>query len=199
MVLIETDKPFSEYIKSLSESAQKNYKYVQKHNQDLTYEEVPFNKEEVARFMSLWEHQLIRGQYRQWAFPVEHVEGLSLRGDLRVYAARRVSQVISLHFIQRRDGYWECHPPMFEKSEENQARYLAKYMWFSLIRYASEKGLGPLDMGGGPDDWREHLRNRDKYPNPAYKFIYVPEAIKRNPELAKPYYLENKCLRLKDS
>lgn len=196
MTIVETDQPFPEYILSLSEPARKNYRYVQKHNHDLVYEQVLFNREEVEKFMQLWEHQLIRGQFRQWAFPVGHVEDLQQKGELMVFAAKRAGVAVALHFIQKRDGYWECHPPMFEKNKGNQKKYLAKFMWFSLIKFACENRIGSLDLGGGPDDWQEHLRNRDKYPNPAYKFIYIPDAIKRNPGLAKPYIIERPQCRL---
>jgi hypothetical protein len=183
MLIVRTDwKSFDDYVKRLSESAQKNYRYVEKHNKDLIYEETGFNREELERFMGLWERQLIRGEYKQWAFPSSHIENLHNQGRIRFFRARVGDNVLALHFVQKHNGMWECHPPMYEKSDENQRRYLAKFMWFSLIRYAIESRWNPLDLGGGPDNWREHIKNRKNYPNPAYKWVYVPEETKKNPD-----------------
>lgn len=190
MVIINTSvKNFDEYIKSLSPSAQKNYAYVQKHNQDLSYEKAEFNREEVEKFMRLWELQLVRGKPIQWAYPVGHVEQLSEHGRLLYFRALKGKEKVAGHFVQLHENFIECHPPMYEKSEENQNRYLAKFMWFNLIRYAIDNHLPPLNLGGGVDRWREMIKRRDEFPNPAYKWIYVSERAKRNPETEPDYEL----------
>lgn len=190
MVIIEPLPNFDDYIKSLSESARKNYAYIKKHNSDLVYQEVQFDEKLCERFMQLWERQLIRGQYRQWAFPVSHVRAIADEGRLKVFGAYLNGNPVSLHFIERHGNVWECHPPMYEKSQNNLRRYLAKYMWFNLIKYIGENRLGMLDLGGGPDLWKQHIRERAKYPNPQYKWLYVPEEIKENPEKAKNWTLK---------
>lgn len=185
MLLIRTDwGSFEEYLSSLSKPARKNYKTAIKRNHDLRYEQVPFDREEVERYMQLWEHQLVRGKTIQWGFPIGHVEDLAARKELCVFRGG----TLALHFIQKRSGFWECHPPMYDKKDSG--RYLAKWMWFSLIRYAIENKMVPLDLGGGIDDWREHIKHRFEYPNPAYKWMYVPERAKQDPDSEPAYYIK---------
>lgn len=188
MLIVECKGSFEDYLASLSKKARKQYTYAEKHNADLTYQEVPYDELQVGTYMALWARQLVRGQPIEWAFPVATVSDWMARGELKVFACERAMQ-----FIQKRNGYWDCHPPMYEKTEENLQRYLAKWMWFNLIRYAHGQSL-ILNLGGGPDDWREHIRRRAEFPNPRYKWTYVPEAIKRNPDLAPPYILHEGTL-----
>ena len=185
MLLIETDNfsTLNEYLLTLKKSARKNYReglkrYPQK------YESVSFDKEEVHRFMQLWERQLVRGNPIQWAFPVEHIETLWSEGNLLCF---RLGDV-AYHFIQRRANYWECHPPMYDKQNE----YLGTLMWFHLIEYAIENRLGILNFGGGNDEsWRTMIRERDSYPNPKYKWRFVPESVKDNPDKQPDYRLQD--------
>ncbi len=189
MILIELPKTFESYIKSLSKKARKNYVYTYHHNQDLTYELMPFVRDEVAHFMQLWEKQLIRGEYRQWAFPIEHVEGLYNAGELKIFRCLLNAKPVSLQFIQHHNGFWECHPPLYDKGF-GAKRYLAKFMWFKLIEYAILNQLEPLNMGGGIDEWREMIKRRNEFPNPAYKWMYVPEKVKNNPESVVNYKIK---------
>lgn len=190
MIIIEPPETFEMYLKSLSKKARKNYVYAYKHNRDLAYQPVPFVRDRVSFFMSLWERQLIRGQYRQWAFPVEHIEELFGQGRLKVFECFLGDQPVSLQFIQHHQGFWECHPPLYDKGF-GMERYLAKFMWFKLVEYAILNKLEPLNMGGGLDEsWREMIRRRQEFPNPAYKWMYVAEAIKKNPEKAKDYQIK---------
>lgn len=180
MLIVECKGPFEDYIASLSKKARQQYKYVQKHNADLTYKEVPYQEELVASYMDLWSKQKIRGESIEWAFPVGTVTDWMQRGALLLFECE-----LGMQFIQRRKGYWDCHPPMYEKTI-NKERYLGKYMWFELLRYAHKREI-ILNLGGGPDNWREHIKRRNEFPNPKYKWIYVPEAIKNNPDLAPDY------------
>ena len=192
MLIIQTNDTFENYIKTLSKHARKDYAYIQKHNQDLVYELIPFDLELVRRFMELWQRQLIRGKTVTWAFPVEHVKDLADKGEILLFQAKN-TEVLSVHFVQLRNGYVECHPPMYDK--KHAKRYLAKYMWFNLIRYAMETKLPPLDMGGGPSNWREHIVRRAEFQNPQYKWLYVPEEVKNNPEKQPNYYIDEGFLR----
>ena len=117
MIIINTHdaKSFREYIQSLSKSARKNYRYVKKHNTDLRYKMIPFDKEMLRSFMDLWERQLIRGIPRKWAFGIEYLEGVESLGKLRCFVAQRGGEAISMHFVEDHDGYIECHPPMYDK------------------------------------------------------------------------------------
>lgn len=194
MIIIETHKPFDEYIKSLSRHAKKDWAYVQKHNKDVTYRRIEFDQALVESFMELWERQLIRGKTVTWAFPFNHIANLAAKGEILLFQAQTKDEILGLHFVQIRTGYIECHPPMYDKKYNK--RYLAKYMWFNLIKYAIENQLPPLNMGGGVDNWREMIKRRDEFPNPKYKWIYVPEEVKNNPDKQPNYYIdENRCLR----
>lgn len=186
MILLKVhDTNFEDYIKSLSNPARKNWAYVQKHNQDLTYAMVEYDRGVMRWFMEMWERQPIRGVTRQWAFPVDHVENLEEAGVLRIFGAGLKEDLIAFHFVQMHaGGLVEVHPPMWQKSEENKKRYLAKYMWFNFIKHAVENSeMRWVDFGGGRDDsWRQMIRHRDEYPNPKYKFTYIPEKVKKNPD-----------------
>jgi hypothetical protein len=183
MLIIETDTDFHEYLKSLSRHARADYAYVRKHNRDLVYECVPFERSLVQGFMQLWEQQIVRGQRIKWAFGVDYVEELAAKDELMLFRGGD----LALHFIQKRSGFWECHPPMYDK--QHCKRYLAKYMWFNLIKYAMDHQLGPLDMGGGIDDWREMIRRKEEFPYSRYKFRYVPVEVQKNPDLQPNYKL----------
>ena len=191
MILIQTNYAnFKEYLDALSPSARQNYRYVQKYNADLVYEWVKFDKMECEHFMRLWERQLVRGKPIQWAFTIGHIASLADNKSLICFRARKHQATIAYHFVQRHTNIIECHPPMYEKSAENNKRYLAKFMWLQLIRYAIANHLDPLDLGGGPNNFREHILNRAKYPNPTYKWMYVPERVKRFPQELPNYELK---------
>lgn len=188
MILIETNhKSFEDYLAELSRPAYKNYKMAMKRNRDLHYQVVPFDREECKRFMELWEKQLIRGEHRQWAYPVEAVEQWEREGRLMCFRAMDGIQPIAYHYILKHVNFWQCEPVLYDKKYSE--RYLAKYMWFNLIKYAIEHKLQILNMGGGPDNWHEHIMSRDQYPNPAYKWMYVPEITKTQVRTTPNYKL----------
>lgn len=181
MLIIETKyNSFEEYLSKLSKAARKNYKYAMKHNANLVYKKTDFSR--VREFMELWTKQLVRGKHPEWAFPIQTVENWYLKGELMVFESN-----VSLQFIQKRDGYWECHPPLYSKERDSE-HYIGKWMWFNLIKYAIENKLNPLNLGGGIDtSWREMIRHREEFPNPKYKWTYVPEETKLHPELQRDY------------
>jgi hypothetical protein len=186
MVLIRTNwNSFEEYLDSLSKSARKNYKAGKWQG----YEEVPFNREEVDSFMKLWSQQLVRGKHPEWAFPVATVEGWWLKGNLKVFKG-----ALGMQFIQKRDGYWECHPPMYDKKHVGYGTW----MWFQLIKYAIEHKLAPLNLGGGIDEWRAMIKRREEFPNPWYKWRFVPQKAKENPDSEPNYFIESWKLLLKN-
>lgn len=198
MILVETQnfKTFQDYIASLGKPAKKNFEHVQKHNRDVVYEIAPYDRTDIEYFMRLWEQQLIRGKTVTWAFPVEHVEDLNNRGVLKVFRAMKGQQVVAMHFVEVYENYVECHPPMYEKSLDNLKRYVAKFMWFGLINYAiSEKAGWILDFGGGQGSWRNVIRNRDQWLNPRYKWMYIPEEVKQNPDKQPDYEIINDGVR----
>ncbi|MCH7928181.1 MAG: GNAT family N-acetyltransferase [Candidatus Dadabacteria bacterium] len=196
MILIDTRiSEFSRYIQSLSNKARKNFRYVQKHNADLTYSEVPYEADKMEWWMKLWEQQLIRGKRVTWAFGRGYLEESLREGKLVCFEAYKGDEAIAMHFVEKQNGYLECHPPIYDK-EKYSRRYMAKYLWFELIKWAIlQPDIDMIDFGGGGEpDWREMIIHRDKYPNPAYKWMYVPEEVKKHPEKQKRYYIENNTL-----
>lgn len=180
---------FEDYIASLSKSARQEYRLVMEKNKDLTYKQVPFDKDKVKGYMELWARQKVRGNSIEWAYPVEWLEDK----EKLVFATE-----ISMHVILREDGYWQCEPPMYDKDTD---RHLGTYMWFSLILWAIENKLGILNFGGGADNWREMIKTRDQYPNPKYKWRFIPKWVKDNPDLQPNYIFDgtNRRIYIADS
>lgn len=193
MIIINTHdvESFSGYIRSLSKSARKNYRYARKHNEDLEYKLIPFNKEKLEKFMELWERQLIRGKPRKWGFGVEYLEKVESLGRLRCFVAQKGAEEVSMHFVENHDGYVECHPPMYDKTLYSN-RYLAKFMWFKLIKFAIESSkMDWVDIGGcGEKPWPETIKGRHEYPHNEYKWKYVPVEVKGNPDKQPKLTLE---------
>ena len=134
MILIETSKykTFESYLKSLSKPARKNWKFAKKHNEGVKHIEATFNKTIIQDWMDLWGNQLIRGHYRQFAFTADALEGKNI---ICFEAFDQDYNTIAYQFVEETEGYINCHPVMYEK-EKYQKRYLSKFMWFSLIKWA---------------------------------------------------------------
>lgn len=191
MILIEpkTFKKFEDYYLSISESAKKNYKYAMKKNAHLSYQLVDFDENEVMQYMALWEKQLVRGKEIKWGFGIQKLSKLHSKKRLLVFKSD-----IAMQFLELKDGYWECHPPMYDKKFSED--YLAKFMWFRLIDWAIIHQLAPLNLGGGIDDWVECISRRAEFPNTTYKWMYVPVEVKKNPSSQPTYYLSRKTKKL---
>lgn len=186
-LIVDTSKDFETYIASLSRHARKDWAYVQKHNADLVYEEIPYQPQEVERFMRIWEQQTIHGnEVVRWGFDISHVTNLYERGVLRVFRAKQGDEVKSMHFVEKHGVYIEAHPPMYDKKDSK--RYLAKFMWFHLIEWATKNGVHWVDLGSGDrGTWRDLVANRAQYKRIAYKWLYVAESVKQHPEREEPY------------
>lgn len=188
MILIETGKfkSFDEYLASLGKAARKNSRFAMKHNQ-IVYGKCLWTRDMLQDWMDLWGRQLIRGQHRQYAFTADALEGK----NILCFRAVGEEGMIAVQFVEVIDGYMNCHPVMYEK-EKYAKRYLSKFMWFMLIDWAIENKIEIVDLGGGNDDsWREMIKTRDRYPNPAYKWMYVPQAVKDRPDEQQNYKVEH--------
>lgn len=189
MVLIETShfKNFSEYLNSLDKTGKKNYKYAKKHNAKVSYDVSAFRKDWIQQWMDLWSQQLIRGEQRQWAFDASAL----VDKNVLVFEAIEDGKTIAMQFVDVSDNYMNCHPVMYEKEKYAQ-RYLSKFMWFNLIRWAIESGIQIVDLGGGIDEnWREMIKRRQEFPNPRYKWLYVPKSVKEHPDKQQNYKVEH--------
>lgn len=182
MLIIRTEwDSFEQYLASLSASAQKNYKYCEKKNRDLTYSRIEYDRNLVKKFMEIWEGQIVHGEPIRWTFDINHVEKLARKNRLMVFDGGGYA----LQFIEKKGNYWDCHAPLYDKIDSK--RYLAKWMWFNLIRFAIDNKIETLNMGGGLNNWREYIKSRHLYQDQAYKWQYVPEKSKLNPDDEQNY------------
>lgn len=193
MVLIETGKfkTFDEYIASLSDRARQEWRYVKKTNADLTYQNISFDKEKIKRFMEIWQVQLVRGKPIAWGYPIEKVEEWQMAGRIILFEAKHQNgETFAAHFLLKQDGFWETQPPMWDKAKMIK-RHLGTWMWFNMVKYGIENGLGVLNMGGGIEEsWREMLRRRKEFTNPKYKFRFIPKLVKENPDAQTDFRIE---------
>lgn len=192
---------FADYIKSLTtKSGKRTFNYVQKHNRDLTYTKISFRPTLINEFMDLWEQQEIGPKKKKttWSISRGFVEFLNKKGHLLCFAAHHTNdsnKMLSVHFVERHGDYVECYPPMYDK-EKYSGRYIAKFMWFHLIEYAiNDPEIRWLDLGGGnTGTWRDKVVNREKHSS-SYKWLYVPQSVKENPQNEKPYKAKIGLLR----
>jgi hypothetical protein len=174
---------WDDYLAGISCHARRNYRDAIRRNGDLLYHEVPYNRQETRQFMEMWERQLVRGRAIEWNFGIEYVDELHRQGVLRVFGAGHCAR----HFVEDHQGYVECHPPMWDKGKHAD-RFLGHFMWFHLIRFAFADGsMTYLDLGGGQNGtWPDLIRKPGD--TAAYKWQYVPKAVKERPE-AQPNYV----------
>lgn len=182
-LLVNVEGDFPSYLKSLSKGARKNYTAMMKRNPDTSFNAYFYDPFIMERFMKLWEEQLIRGEKRKWGFGRDYLDRLAKEGKIHCYVAFLDGEIVAAQFVEQHGRYVECHPPMYDKKRFSK-QYMAKYMWFSLIAYAMRKdGMHWLDLGGGHrGTWAELIANRNNHPNTKYKWMYVPKAVKDNPQ-----------------
>lgn len=187
MVIIDTTQfdSFESYLSALSKKARKECERVSVLNRETIYQEIPYDRELVARFMGLWERQLVRGKPIQWAYPIETVDEWARQGNLLLFEAR-MDETVGLHYLKREGGFWQAEPPMWDKTRYEQ-RSIGTFLWFSVIKWGIENRLGIINLGGGIDEWREMIRTRDDYPNPKYKWRFIPEGVKHSPDTQPDY------------
>ena len=196
LISVDYDR-YEDYIARLSKSAKKNHRYCKKHNEDLRYSRCAFDPNMIKYFMDVWEQQLIRGQKRQFAYPREYIDFWNDHGILECFVAyvpaeNHTMHVIACHFVKRYGSYIYCEPPMFDKTLHND-RYLAKYMWFNLIEhYINDQTAFWIDMGGGDrGTWKDFVKTREEHrERTGYKWAYVPQEVKDNPDKEEDYIVE---------
>lgn len=193
MVILEPKmfKTKEEYIKSLSERGRHERRYIQKMNKNVVIKQVTeLDREKLQSFMELWERQLVRGKPIQWAYPVQTIENWFLQGELILFEANEGDKTLAMIFLKRQDGFWEAGPPMWDKFNLTK-RHLGTAMWFWLMEYGVEHQLEPINLGGGIEtSWREMIKRRKEFRNPLYKWRFIPEKVKINPEGQRDWYIE---------
>jgi hypothetical protein len=186
---------YEEYIKSLAKTGKKNRQYCVKNNQDLIYNKINYDPNLVSFFMNLWEDQLIRGEKRKWGFPSDYIHYLNNLGVIELFAAylKTDNTVFSIHFVERYNDYVYCHPPLYDKNTSNK-RYIAKYMWFNIIKHYISNDVHWVDFGAGNrGTWVDLIKNREQYKDKmAYKWLYVSKKVKENPDQELPYIVDKR-------
>jgi len=185
-----SDNNFEDYINNLSSNTRSNFRRLEKRNKDITHSRIEYNRELMLNFIALWEQQDLGGRKRQYNLGINFIEFLNRRGQLICLAASAADNpqnIIALHVVENHDGYVDCHAPMYDKTLYADRR-IGKYMWFSLIKYAmTDPELIWLDFAGGNrGSWRD-LLYLDFSTRSYYKWMFVPESVKKNPENEKPY------------
>lgn len=164
--LIPTSKSFDEYLAGISKSARYEYRKNARLTEGREYREVPFDPQEVGWWMELWKKQPIAGGFPTWAkWSPEKFRQLG--------TARCFSGGDAFHVVEVCDEYLYAHPPMYDKSHPEMARF----MWFNLVRWACEGDVDWIDLGApGRKSWGELVRRPDK----SYKWQYVPREYRRD-------------------
>lgn len=164
-------EPFDDYLAHLSYSGRRKYRKTRG-----TYSEVPFDAELLARWMALWETQIVNGKrvkFRKYTPERYRREGWRL---FRAEAA--------LHPLLVCGDYCYGGPPLYDKREHPE---MAARCWFGAIRWCAENGIAWFDLGGGSQKtWRGLLESPDR----SYKWLYVQRDVKRNPILAQSWKVQ---------
>ncbi len=201
-LLVDVNFPtFEDYIKSLGKTGKKNLAYTVKMNGDLKYSQIEFDENLILSFMQLWEQQIVGGAKIRWGIGWDFIKFLNEKKHLLCFAARKEDNentVVAVQFVEKHGEYVYCYPPLYDKDKYSD-RYLAKYMWFHLIRFTiKDPKIKWLDLGGGNrGTWRDLLINRKK--GTSYKWLYVSKLIKESPEEVKPYIIRMGIFRYSKS
>lgn len=189
---------FDEYLSSLTKSARKNLKSILSKNKGIEYSEIEYDAVLVQEFMDMWSRQpLSNGEFPLWGSwnSTSIVSGHS--GDVILFVGKSEGRVISIHFIFRWGRYVYCNAPLYDKSEHKEIE-LAKWMWVKMIGHLIDNtSVKYIDLVGPNwiQDWRESISNRS-HPDQAgdfgYKWKFIPEAIKNNPD-SQPKYEIKTC------
>jgi len=182
-LLVNTERPFSEYIKSLAKTGRKNHRASMKANEGREFRHIPFDYHLVSNFMAIWEEQEVFGKRPKWIFGPEHFKDLSDRNVLHCFAVFD-KDIIGLHLIEGYGDYAYSQPPMYSKSHPE----LSSFMWFEMIRVlCDETPVKWFDLGGAfHGTWVDLLNDRSD-PILRYKWRYVPQKAKEQPETELPW------------
>jgi len=187
LVDVHTPKTFEEYLNSLSQGGEfrrSRIKRLFKKCKDIEFKNVPYDREEVKKFMNLWENQIIWGKKRKFSYGIEYPDKLAKNGLIECFAAYKDDETIGFNFNERHDDYLLLHPAMHNKTKYTDIG-LSKFMWLNLIKWAIENTkIKWVDFGDSVDNWRESIksRNLEKYKHIRYKWDYVSKWVKENPD-----------------
>jgi hypothetical protein len=194
-LLIDVSTSFEEYIFRLSVTDKKKYKSNRKITSGYSFECIEYDPVLMRQFIALWETQTVYGgKSIKWYRPMEFMDCLD---TLVMFKIVFNSQIIGLHCLEKCGELAYGHPPLYDK---NKYPHLARFSWFSMIRFLCESSIKHLDLDAGfGRDWQTLLIERHsnvmhdaELHNLAYKWFYVPKDVKDNPE-KEIQYLEFRC------
>lgn len=185
-LLVDTSTTFEEYLKRLSKPSKKNYKSTVKKTGHLKFSHIEYDSSLMLEFICLWERQIVYGKHPSWSIPMSAMDAL----DLTMFQVEHES-VVAVHAIEVRDKYAYAHPPLYDKS----APELARYIWFNTIKWCCEHDIDCLDLGGlSGRDWPTLIRERHTIHlrRLKYKWSYVPKDVKDDPD-GQPAFYQLRC------
>ena len=194
-LLIDVSTTFENYIGRLSPTDKKKYKSNRIVARDYRFVNIPYDPLLMREFIALWETQTVYGGMPiKWYRPMEFMDALD---TLIMFKITRHDEVIGLHCFEKCDDLAYGHPPLYDKSKHPD---LARFSWFSMIKYCCESDISYLDMDGGfGRNWRTLLSERHRHESTdpkllqlKYKWSYVPRDVKDNPDRERAFF-EFRC------
>lgn len=149
----------------------------------------------MRKFINLWQTQTVYGAMPiKWYRPMEFMDSLD---TLVMFKITFNERIIGIHCFEQCDDLAYGHPPLYDKSIFPN---LARFSWFSMIKYLWESPTKYLDLDGESGrNWRQLLIERHtheiKDPNLLqlrYKWAYVSKDVKDNPLKEHPF-VEFRC------
>ena len=177
-LLVDTSTTFEKYISRLSKTDKKKYKKNLKETQDYSFERIEYDSKLQKGFIDLWSRQKVYGKHPNWCYTMKQMDAL----NLTMFAVTK-DWVVATHCLEINNNCAYAHPPLYDKSTPE----LARYTWFNTIRWCCENKIKYLDMGGGSGcDWPTLIKTRHGngtiQKRIRYKWAYVPEDVKDNPD-----------------
>lgn len=148
-----------------------------------TYQEVPYDGTLVRDAMQLWS-----AQGYSWVFGPGYFDKLNREGHLRLFVAYDGKYPVGVHPMEHFGPFMYAQPVLYDKKLYPE---IARFMWFELMLHAhADVTVDWVDLGGGfHGSWVDFLHNRSD-PKFRYKWQYVPEKIKEDPNGQTPYYAQ---------
>ena len=113
-IIVPVDRflSFSDYLASLSRSSLNDFKnQTLKLNEGLTYQHIPFYREECAKWMHLWEE--CNGWRWGDSYSIDNLQNLHNRGVLKCFKAKLDKEDLAYHFVFKWGRYVYCNSPLY--------------------------------------------------------------------------------------
>jgi hypothetical protein len=189
---------FEDYLKSLNKNNRKELIKNLRLNSDCEFREIPYDRDLMIKFRNIWEKQTLAGSNKTFKFGygIEFKDELNRNGFLKCFTMSLGGEVIALKYVEVFKKYVFSHPQMYDK-KLYLSRSPFKFMNTSLIRWAIENGYDFVDLGSVSryllkhkiNTWKNQIIHRAKCPNTKYKWKFIPQEVKKNPQKQEDYEL----------